>query len=156
MVRKNGKLSDVDVSGLAGDDAKNVRRGEILDSLGAREFFVEGSIVIERRICRGVDCRLCIKVCPTNALFWKAGEVGLMEELCVYCGACVLSCIVDDCIKVTRKRLTGEVESFSKPKDFLTHQSSITARKRLERIREVFLKSDDYLNRREKSKSSKH
>jgi Na+-translocating ferredoxin:NAD+ oxidoreductase RNF subunit RnfB len=58
--------------------------------------------------------KLCIKACPTNALFWKAGMVGIIEELCIYCGACVLNCIVDDCIKIVRKdqtvRLKGSAD----------------------------------------------
>jgi len=155
-MRKKSKPSDADMVGLlegGGKKAKRMGRGELLGALGAEEFFVEGSIVINSRICHGVECRLCIKACPTNALFWRAGEIVLMEELCIYCGACVLSCIIDNCIKITRKRLTGEVETFSKPKDFLMQQSSLSARKRLERIRETFTSSEDYLNRKKKSKS---
>ncbi|MDI6905387.1 MAG: 4Fe-4S binding protein [Candidatus Bathyarchaeia archaeon] len=100
----------------------------------------------------GVECKLCIEACPTNALYWKAGDVGMIEELCVYCGACVLSCIVDDCIKIVRKRLNGEVESFSKPRDFMTLQHSINAKKRFERIQDVFPKAEDYLKRYGKPK----
>jgi ferredoxin len=74
----------------------------------------------------------------------------LTEELCIYCGACVLSCIVDDCIKIARKRLTGEVETFSRPRDFITQQSNVNTRKRLERIKEVFPGPEDYLKRRKK------
>ncbi len=129
---------------------KKKRRKEILPSTGMKEFFVEGTIEIKRRICRGVECRLCIKVCPTNALFWKAGEIGLTEELCTYCGACVLSCIVDDCIKITRKRSTGEVERFSKPRDFMVQQSEINSKKRLHKVKEVFPNTEDYLKRLKK------
>ena len=102
------------------------------------EFFADGKITIDRRTCHGVECKLCIDACPTNALFWKAGEVGLTEELCIYCLACVLCCIVDDCIKVERVRGTGEVECFSKPDDVLKQQRQINVNKRLKRVKDVF------------------
>lgn len=129
------------------DKEKKKRREELLAPLGVSEFFVEGKITINKRTCRGLECKLCIKACPTNALFWKTGEVGIIEDLCIYCGACVLSCIVDDCIKVERKRKNGEVESFSKPKDFMALQNSISAKKRLERTRGIFPKPENYLKR---------
>jgi ferredoxin len=80
-------------------------------------------------------------------LYWKAGEVGLIEELCIYCGACVLSCIVDDCIKIVRKRENGEIEKFSKPRDFTALQHSISVKKRFERVKSVFPKPEDYIKR---------
>jgi ferredoxin len=132
---------------------KKKRREELLAPLGVEEFFVEGKITINKRTCRGVECKLCIKACPTNALFWKAGEVGIIEELCIYCGACVLNCIVDDCIKITRKRENGEVESFSKPKEFTTLQHGISAKKRHQRIQDVFPEVEDYLKRYGKQKT---
>jgi NAD-dependent dihydropyrimidine dehydrogenase PreA subunit len=126
---------------------KKKRREEFLAPLGIKEFFVEGKISINKRTCEGVECKLCIKACPTNALFWKAGEVGIIEELCVYCGACVLSCIVDDCIKIVRKRENGIIESFSKPKEFTALQHSINTKKRFERTRDIFPNPEDYLKR---------
>ena len=126
---------------------KKKRREELLAPFDITEFFVEGSVAINKRTCKGVECKLCIEACPTNALFWKAGEIGITEELCVYCGACVLSCIVDDCIKIVRKRSNGEVESFSKPKDFTTLQYSINAKKRFERTRDIFPNPESYLKR---------
>jgi ferredoxin len=131
---------------------KKTKREELLEPLGVKEFFPKGKLTINKRTCKGVECKLCIKACPTNALYWKAGEVGITEDLCIYCGACVLNCIVDDCIKIVRKRSTGEVETFSKPRDFTTLQHHIDARKRQERIREVFPKSEDYLKRYGKKK----
>jgi ferredoxin len=126
---------------------KKKKRSELLAPLKPREFFDQGSITINKKTCQGVECKLCIKACPTNALYWRAGEVGIIEELCIYCGACVLSCIVDDCIKIVRRRTTGEVESFSRPKDFATLQHSINAHRRHERTRSIFPKPDDYLKR---------
>ena len=126
---------------------KKKERLKLLSSLELKEFFADGSITINERTCHGIECRLCIKVCPTNALFWRAGEVGIIEDLCIYCGACVLSCIVDDCIKIVRERSTGEVEVFSKPKDFATLQHSINAKRRFDRTRDVFPKPEDYVKR---------
>lgn len=113
---------------------KRKSREEYLVPLGVKEFFVNGNITINKRICEGVDCQLCTKACPTNALYWKKGEIGIEGKLCIYCGACVLSCIVDDCIKVKRKRLTGETERFSTPKDVVTLQNCINTKKRAERV----------------------
>ena len=125
---------------------KQKRRQELLKPLGVKEFFVDGRITIDKRTCKGVECKLCIKACPTNALYWRStGEVGITEELCIYCGACVLNCIVDDCIKVMRKRENGEIERFSTPRAFTMLEHSINARKRLERVRTVFPTATDYL-----------
>jgi ferredoxin len=147
---KRSKPSSVDIFQLLTETAekeKKKRREELLAPLSIKEFFPEGSITIDKRTCKGVECKLCIKACPTNALFWRAGEVGMTEELCVYCGACVLSCIVDDCIKIVRKRATGEIESFGKPRDFTTLQHIINAKKRGERIQNIFPKPENYIKR---------
>lgn len=150
MSEKGEKTPSLDIFELLTETAekeKKRQREELLAPLAIKEFFVEGSITINKRICQGVECKLCVEACPTNALFWKAGEVGITEELCIYCGACVLSCIVDDCIKIVRKRATGEVESFSKPRDVIVLQHSIDTKKRLERVQGIFPKLENYLKR---------
>jgi ferredoxin len=142
--------SDVDIFGLLSvdkDEEKKKRRQELLASSGVKEFFPEGKISIDKRTCWGVECKLCIKVCPTNALYWKAGEVGIVEDLCVYCGACVLCCMVDDCIKVKRKREDGKTERFSKPKEVVKLQDKINAKKRFDRVKEVFPSGEAYCER---------
>jgi len=131
----------------SGEKAKKKRREELLASLGVKDFFAEGNISVDKRTCWGLECKLCIKACPTNALYWKAGEVGIVEDLCVYCGACVLSCMVDDCIKVKRKREDGTVEKFSKPKDVIALENRINAKKRFERVKEVFPTVEAYCER---------
>jgi ferredoxin len=139
--------SNVDIFNLLSDDkdkAKKKRRQELLASSGVKEFFEEGSINIDKRTCWGVECKLCVKACPTNALYWKAGEVGIVDDLCVYCGACVLCCMVDDCIKIERKREDGKTESFSKPKEVLKLQEKVNAKKRFDRVREVFPTHEAY------------
>jgi ferredoxin len=147
--------SSVDIFDLlsdSGEKAKKKRREELLASSGVKEFFAEGSISVDKRTCHGLECKLCIKACPTNALYWKAGEVGVVEDLCVYCGACVLSCMVDDCIKVERKREDDTKEKFSKPKDVITLQNKINAKKRFERVKEVFPTAREYCERYKRTK----
>ena len=147
--------SNVDIFSLLSDTAeraKKKRREELLTSLGVKDFFAEGNISIDKRTCWGVECKLCIKACPTNALYWKAGEVGIVEDLCVYCGACVLCCMVDNCIKIERKREDGKVERFSKPKEVVKLGDKINTKKRLERVSDLFPTGERY---REKYKYPK-
>ena len=116
---------------------KRKRRKELLEPTGVKELFKEGKIGINKFTCVGGQCKLCIKACPTNALYWGTGGVGITEDLCVYCGACVLSCMVDDCIKVERKRDDGKVERFSKPKDVIKLGEKLNTQKRLARVKSV-------------------
>jgi ferredoxin len=143
--------SQVDIFGLLSSNEekaqKKKQRQELLESTGVQEFFPEGKITINKHTCWGQECKLCIKACPTNALYWKAGEIGITEDLCVYCSACVLSCMVDDCIKVERKREDGKLEKFSKPKDAIKLQHAINTKKRAERVREVFPTIEHYCER---------
>jgi ferredoxin len=146
--RKSKAESAVDIFEIlteSSEKAKKKRRAELLAPLSVKEFFVEGNISIDKRTCKGVECKLCIKACPTNALFWRAGEVGIVEDLCVFCGACVLSCIVDDCIKVERKRADGVVERFSKPRDFTALQHGISVKKRCGGILDMYRHPKKYL-----------
>jgi len=109
--KKSDRSSDINIFQILTETTekeKKKRREELLAPLGIKEFFVEGKITIEKRTCKGLECKLCIKACPTNALFWKSGEVGITEDLCIYCCSCVLNCIVDDCIKIMRKRQNGQ------------------------------------------------
>jgi len=146
---KPGEFASSDIFSLlveTSEKERRKRREELLAPLGIKEFFVGGSITIDKRTCKGVECKLCIKACPTNALYWRAtGDVGIIEELCIYCGACVLNCIVDDCIKITRRRENGEIEKFSTPRAFTILEHGINAKKRLERVRAVFPTATDYL-----------
>ena len=145
MPEKSPSTVDMfDLLTSSGEKAKKKRREELLASTGVKEFFAEGSISVNKRTCQGLECKLCIKACPTNALYWKAGEVGIVEDLCVYCSACVLSCMIDDCIKVARKREDGKTERFSKPRDVRTLENRINAKKRFERVSEVFPTAEAY------------
>lgn len=147
--------ANVDIFDLlldSGKKAKKQQREELLAASGVKEFFAEGNISIDKRTCWGIECKLCIKACPTNALYWKTGEVGVTQDLCVYCGACVLSCMVNDCIKIKRKREDGTVEKFSKLKDVIALENSINAKKRLERVKEVFPTVEAYCERYKRKK----
>lgn len=150
MDNSAGDTSGQDIFQLISETVEKERRKQrekLLAPLGVKEFFVKGSISINKRTCRGVDCKLCIKACPTNALYWKSGEVGITEDLCIYCFACVLSCIVNDCIKVERKRATGDIEHFSKPRDVSVLQNSINAKKRFKMVEALFPTFETYLKK---------
>jgi len=142
--------SGVDIFQLLSEASKKKRkekRAQLLQTLGIKEFFEEGSISIDKRTCKGVECKLCIEACPTNALYWKSGEVGVVEELCVFCTACVYNCIVDNCIQVSRKRPNGKTEKFSTPRDVLTLLGQISSQKRLSRIESRLPTMEAYLER---------
>ena len=139
---------EIDIFGLMSNSEekakKRKQREELLTAAGVKEFFKEGSITINKRTCWGQECRLCIKACPTSALYWKTGEIGVTEDLCVYCSACVLSCMVDDCIRIERKREDGTVEKFGKMQDVMKLERGINAKKRVTRVRDVLPSVEDY------------
>jgi len=121
----------------AAEAKQRTQRQRLLASLDVPEFFTRGEIHIDRTTCRGVECKLCIDVCPTHALYWASGEVGVEEALCVYCMACVLSCIVDDCIRVQRTRPSGEVEAFSSPRQVFMLLQATSSKKKIDRTKSV-------------------
>ena len=142
--------SEGDMFGLLLEKSKTQekrRREELLKPLGIREFFESGNIQINARTCQGLECELCIKACPTNALYWRNGKVGIIKDLCVYCGACVINCIVDDCVRVERKRFDGEVERFSKPREVILLYKTFNAGRRRSRIEAILPDEDAYLKR---------
>jgi Fe-S-cluster-containing hydrogenase component 2 len=122
---------------VASEAKQRKNRQRILESLDVKDFFEEGEISIDKQTCRGVECKLCIDVCPTHALYWKSGVVGVEETLCVYCTACVLSCIVDDCIRVMRKRPSGAVEAFSSPRQIFILFKTNSSQKKIDRTKSV-------------------
>jgi len=126
---------------------KREKRAELLKSMGVEEYFEEGCIKIDMKTCKGRECNLCVEACPTSALYWKTGEIGIVEDLCVYCAACVFNCVVDNCIEVVRKRPNGTVEKFSTPRDVLALLRNIDSGKRSERLRSRFPTAEDYLKR---------
>ena len=128
---------------------QNTQRKELLETTKYKDkdLYPEGSITINKYTCVGVQCKLCIEACPTNALYWTNSGIGVTEDLCLHCEACVLSCMVDDCIKVTRKREDGKTETFSNTKDVIALANQANAKKRAQRICEVFPSAEDYCRR---------
>jgi ferredoxin len=130
------ELMDEETTAQVDEEAeRRQRRKELLEPTGIKELFKEGKIGINEFTCVGGQCKLCIKACPTNALYWGTGKVGVVEDMCIYCGACVLNCMVDDCIKIERKREDGKVEKFSKPRDVIMLQERMNSQKRFERVK---------------------
>lgn len=135
MSKKHG----VDIFRLleASQGRERKERIRLLQSIGVEEIFAEGNVWINWKTCRGVECRLCIDACPTNALYWREGEVGIAKELCIFCTACVGVCLIDNCIHVIRKRSSGEIERFSKARDVLILLYNVNSKKAVERIKSV-------------------
>ncbi|MEM2425024.1 MAG: 4Fe-4S dicluster domain-containing protein [Candidatus Bathyarchaeia archaeon] len=103
---------------------------------------MNGEIVIDREKCKGVLCQQCVTACPERALVWIAypGEIRVEKNVCRLCMACVVSCPVENCIKVVRKRSSGKVEIFGTLRDALRIVNDLNAKKRLSivsRIRRI-------------------
>jgi len=81
------------------------------------------------------------------ALYWKAGEIGVTEDLCVYCTSCVLNCMVDDCIEVMRKRQNGENERFSNPSDIFRLWEGLNTKKRIDTVKMILPDEEAFLKR---------
>ena len=137
-------LMNEEEKAVSEEEEKKKRRQELLAPTGVKELFKEGKISINKFTCVGGQCKICIDKCPTNALYWGTGEVGIIDDLCVYCGACVLSCMVEDCIKVERKRDDDKVEQFSKTKDILMLNEKLNAKKRLARAKSILPTVESY------------
>ena len=150
MTEKQKEKTGMDIFKVllqASKEKKKAKRKELLKSVGVKEFFEEGSIKIDMKTCKGVECQFCIKVCPTKALYWKAGEIGVTQDLCVYCTSCVLNCMVDDCIEVRRKRETRENERFSNPSDVQKSSEHINTKKRMNVLKELLPDEEAFLKR---------
>ena len=119
----------------------------MLKAVGVREFFEEGKVKVDMRTCKGVECELCIQVCPTKALYWKAGEIAVVDDLCVYCTSCVLNCMVDGCMEVMRKRNNGTVERFKTPAEVLALSGNINTEKRIGNVEKLLPDGEAYLKR---------
>lgn len=154
MPKKQGETKSIDIHKLlleASRRKKQEKRAQLLQSIGVKEFFEDGKIKIDMKTCKGVECKLCIEVCPTNALFWRLGEIGIVDELCIYCTSCVLNCMVDNCIQVERKRPNGKTERFSNPIHVFSLLERLNARNRMKTIESVFPDQETYMKRYRRS-----
>ena len=141
MMSDKKDAKDIDIFQLLNVASKRKEKQErqaLLRELEVQDLFYDGTISINKQTCFGVECKLCIDVCPTHALYWAKGEVGIEKQLCVHCMACVFSCIIEDCITITRKRETGEDEVFSNIKSACTLLHEISLNKRIERIQSIY------------------
>ncbi len=138
-----GKAADENVK----SPSCRTQREELLSATKVKDLYPEGKITINKYTCAGVQCKLCIKACPTNAIYWTTNGIAFTEDLCVHCEACVLACMVDDCIKVTRTREDGKTEQFSAPRDVIVLNNKINAQKRFQRICESIPSAEDYCQR---------
>ena len=123
---------------LKGQKKPRTERTEILHSMGITQlFYEEGSLRIDMSKCLGVECKLCIKACPANALYWEEAKVKLVEDLCIYCSACVFNCIVDNCMVLTRRSGDGKRIRFSTPKGAALANNATAAEKRRKAVSEL-------------------
>ena len=158
MAEKQKEKAGMDIFKMlleASKEKRKAKREELLKSVGVKEFFEEGSIKIDMKTCKGVECQFCIKVCPTKALYWKTGEIGVTEDLCVYCTSCVLDCMVDNCIEVRRKRKDGTNERFSNPLDVFMMLNNINTRNRIKATKSILPDDETYLKRYRKPVSER-
>jgi Na+-translocating ferredoxin:NAD+ oxidoreductase RNF subunit RnfB len=154
MMSSMSKSSSLDIFDLLSEEPaekpkeKSVRQ-ELLDATKYKDKdrYPEGSISINKHTCVGLQCKLCIKACPTNALYWTNSGVGIVEDLCLHCEACVLCCMVDDCITVTRKTPEGKTERFSRARDVVVLESKANTQRRLERACAVLPSAEEYCKR---------
>ena len=144
---------NLDISQMLFESAKRRKeeKTKLLESIGVKEYFEEGNITINTRTCKGAECKLCIEACPTKALYWGYGQVKIMEELCVYCTACVLSCIVDDCIMITRKQAEKGTERYGTPSEVFALLSNLSNAKRMGAINNRFPSPEKYMELRIKT-----
>ena len=86
LIMPKNHSSSIDIFDMLSDDSnekKKSQRKELLSATGVKELFKQGDIKINKRTCQGLECKLCIDACPTNALFWQSGEIKIIKDLCV-------------------------------------------------------------------------
>ena len=140
----------IDIFGLMVEEEEKRQRAvreEVLEALGIPEFFVKGSVHVDLNKCYGVECDLCVKACPTSAIFWRSGRLVVQEEICIFCTACVVNCMVKDCITVRRVRPDGTVEEFSSLDDVARLLRAVAGRRANDMVERLFPSPGDFLNR---------
>ncbi|NHI91897.1 MAG: hypothetical protein EAX96_05300 [Candidatus Lokiarchaeota archaeon] len=85
-----------------------IKISEELAKIKNLESPIEGKLTFHNMDrCDPVGCVVCYKICPTDALYSpkKSKEkIILKEELCIYCGACEVTC-PESLIKVERQNI---------------------------------------------------
>lgn len=64
----------------------------------------QGRVILDVARCPE-GCRVCVDICPTDALVMQEGHLVLDERFCLYCGACQQVCPVEGAILVERRRI---------------------------------------------------
>ena len=71
-----------------------------------------GKIVYQKEVCIG--CRLCLKVCPSEAIVFKEAEQKIRVYLarCTFCAQCVDVCPVG-CLHMSEEFLLADTEKYA-------------------------------------------
>lgn len=79
MSKKGEKSSSLDTFQLLAETMEKERRNrreELLAPLGIKEFFLDGSISIDKRTCQGLECKLCVEAVQLMLFFGGLGRLG--------------------------------------------------------------------------------
>ncbi len=87
-------------------------KAKIIPPIKTPEGF-RGKIVYDKEKCIG--CKLCIKVCPTNAIEFKEKEkkIKIYLSRCCFCSQCNDVCPVK-CLSMSDEFLLADVDPYSK------------------------------------------
>lgn len=92
---------------------KDVQNGKVLMNppVGTPERF-RGKIVYEKEKCIG--CRLCLKVCPSEAILFKEEEkkIKIYVARCTFCAQCNDVCPVN-CLHMSNEFLLADTDKYS-------------------------------------------
>ena len=89
---ENSEANIYDLLLQASEKEKKEKRAELLKSMGVKEYFEEGSMEIDMRTCKGIECNLCVKTCPTFSIDEEGVKKGKPKITCAKCGKCVDTC----------------------------------------------------------------
>jgi formate hydrogenlyase subunit 6/NADH:ubiquinone oxidoreductase subunit I len=92
---------------------KNVRNGKetMNPPVGTPERF-RGKIIYEKEKCIG--CKLCLKVCPSEAIVFKneARKIRVYLARCTFCAQCNDVCPVN-CLRMSNEFLLADTDKYS-------------------------------------------
>jgi ferredoxin like protein len=67
---------------------------KVEDKLALNKFEIdkEVHILVDEKLCRGCDLKLCLYVCPAECYQLRESHVAFSYEGCLECGSCRLAC----------------------------------------------------------------